>query len=217
LSGFDVKLDGKTNAPHITGNFALLTGTTPASLDKHDVPTVDTLIADVIGRDTRFRSLEIAATGNPKDTYSRRNSSSINPAEGSPVAFYTRIFGPEFQDPNSANFRPDPRIMTKLSVLSLVKDDRDRLAKRLGSNDKARLDEYFTSLRQVEQQLQMQLQKPEPAAACKVVDKPADMVPAGYQVDQVIANHKVMSELLAMALAFAQVRNHRLSPWPDPY
>jgi len=206
LSGFDVKLDGKTNAPHITGNFALLTGTTPASLDKHDVPTVDTLIADVVGRDTRFRSLEVTATGNPKDTYSRRNSSSINPAEGSPVAFYTRIFGPEFQDPNATDFRPDPRVMTRLSVLSLVKDDLDRLAKQLGSSDKARLDEYFTSLRQVEQQLQMQLQKPPPAEACKKPEMPADMVPAGYQVDQVIANHKVMSGLLAMALACNQTK-----------
>ena len=206
LSGFDVKLDGKSNQPHITGNFALLTGTTPASLDKHDVPTVDTLIADAVGRDTRFRSLEVTATGNAKDTYSRRNSSSINPAEGSPVAFYTRIFGPEFQDPNATDFRPDPRVMTRLSVLSLVKDDRDRLAKQLGSSDKARLDEYFTSLRQVEQQLQMQTQKPPPAEACKKPEMPADMVPAGYQVDQVIANHKVMSELLAMALACNQTK-----------
>ncbi len=206
LSGFDVKLDGKTNAPHITGNFALLTGTTPSSLDKHDVPTVDTLIADAIGRDTRFRSLEVTATGNPKDTYSSRSSSSINPSEGSPAAFYARLFGPEFQDPNAADFKPDPRIMTRLSVLSLVKDDRDRLAKQLGNADRARLDEYFTSLRQVEQQLQMQLQKPPPAEACRVMEKPADIVPAGYQVDQVIANHKVMSALLAMALACNQTK-----------
>src|SRR6185436_5413426 len=56
LSGFDVKLDGITNVPHITGNFALLTGTVPRALDKHNVPTLDTLIADHIGTDTRFRS-----------------------------------------------------------------------------------------------------------------------------------------------------------------
>jgi hypothetical protein len=206
LSGFDVKLDGKTNAPHITGNFALLTGTTPAQLEKHDVPTLDTLIADAIGTDTRFRSLEVTATGNAKDTYSRRNSSSINPSEGSPVAFYTRLFGSEFQDPNAADFKVDPRVMTRLSVLSAVKESRADLEKQLGSHDRARLDEYFTSLRQVEQQLEMQMQKPPPLEACKAPEKPADIVPAGYQVDQVIANHKVMSELLAMALACNQTK-----------
>jgi hypothetical protein len=206
LSGFDVKLDGIANQPHVTGNFALLTGTTPKELDKHNVPTFDTLIADVIGTDTRFRSLEITATGNAKDTYSRRNAGSINPSEGSPVAFYTRLFGDEFRNPNAADFKPDPRVMTRLSVLSAIKDDRDTLTKQLGAVDRARLDEYFTSLRQMEQQLEMQLKKPPPAEACTMTKQPDDMVPAGYLVDEVIASHKTMSHLLAMALACNQTK-----------
>ena len=206
LSGFDVKLDGIANQPHITGNFALRTGTTPRQLDKHNVPTLDTLIADAVGTDTRFRSLEITATGNAKDTYSRRSSGSINASEGSPVALYARLFGPDFRDPNAADFTPDPRVMTRLSVLSAIKDDRASLVKQLGAADRARLDEYFTSLRQMEQQLSMQLQKPPPADACVAAQEPAAMIPEGYLVDQVIESHKTMSRLLAMALACNQTK-----------
>ncbi len=207
LSGFDVRLDGVTNEPHITGNFALITGTTPRDVNTHDVPTLDMVIADAVGNDTRFRSLEVTATGNPKDTYSRRSSSLVNPSEASPAAFYTRLFGPEFQDPNAAEFRPDPQIMTRLSVLSLVKDDRQKLVRQLGARDRERMDEYFTSLRQTEQQLEMRLTQPPPLEACKIVsDAPEDRIPEGYLVSAVIDNHKVMSELLAMALACNQTK-----------
>lgn len=207
LSGFDVRLDGVTNEPHVTGNFALITGTTPQDVNTHDVPTLDMLIADAIGSETRFRSLEVTATGNPKDTYSRRSSSLVNPSEVSPAAFYTRLFGPDFQDPNAKEFRPDPRIMTRLSVLSLVKGERQKLIRQLGARDRERLDEYFTSLRQTEQQLEMRLQKPPPLEACRVTGvSPEDHVPEGYLVDSVIDNHKVMTELLAVALACDQTR-----------
>jgi hypothetical protein len=58
----------------------------------------------------------------------------------------------------------------------------------------------------MEQQLQMQLQKPPALEACRVTAQPADKVPEGYLVDQVIENHKVMARLLAMALACNQTR-----------
>jgi hypothetical protein len=205
LSGFDVRLDGATNRPHVTGNMGLITGTTPLDPDKHDVHSLDVVIADTIGTGTRFRSLEVTATGNPKDSYSRRGANNVNPAEGSPVAFYTRLFGPEFQDPNAADFKPDPLVMSRLSVLSAVKDGRDRLMNRVGSHDRARLDEYFSSIRQLEQQLQLQLEKPAHADACAVPAKPADR-DTGYEVFQVIENHKIMAQLVASALACNQTR-----------
>jgi hypothetical protein len=205
LSGFDVKLDGATNRPHVTGNMALVTGTTPLDPDKHDFHSLDVVIADAVGAGTRFRSLEVTATGNPKDSYSRRGANNVNPAEGSPVAFYTRLFGPDFHDPNAADFKPDPLVMSRLSVLTAVKEERDRLMSRLGSHDKARLDEYFTSIRQLEQQLELQLQKPPRLEACSVPEKPAD-ADTGYEVFQVIANHKVLAQLLATALACNQTR-----------
>ena len=205
LSGFDVKLDGVVNQPHITGNIGLVTGTAPADPAKHDHPSLDVVIADHMGGGTRFRSLEVTATGNPKDTYSRRSSAAVNPSEGSAVNFYTRLFGAEFQDPNATDFKPDPLVMSRLSVLSGIKDQRDRLMTQIGARDRERLDEYFTSIRQLEQQMQLQLQKPPPLEACKVASKPAE-THTGYEVHEVIANHKIMAELLAMALACNQTR-----------
>ena len=205
LSGFDVKLDGRSNLAHYTGIAGSRTGNVPTGQNKSEHPTLDVLIADAIGTDTRFRSLELAATGNPKDTFSWRTSAQQNPSEGSPVAFYQRVFGTEFQDPNAADFRPDPKVMLRKSVLSGVSEERADLARRLGAHDRARLDEYFTSLRQLESQLELQLQKPPPAEACVVPKQPGEK-PAGIEIGEVTANHTLMAQLLAISLACNQTK-----------
>ena len=110
LSGFDVKLDGKPNTAHYAGTFGFRTGTAADEPDRSQLPTFDVIIADAIGNDTRFKSLEVAATGNNTDSYSRRTVNDVSPGEGSPVQFYTRVFAAsDFRDPNAADFRkPDP-------------------------------------------------------------------------------------------------------------
>jgi len=205
LSKFDVLLDGKPNFVHSSGNLGIRTGQAPAQADQSELPTIDVLISDAVGGATRFRSLELTASGNPRHSYSRRSTSVINPAEGSPVAFYTRLFGPDFKDPNAADFKPDPAIMLRRSVLSSVSDDRARLAATVGAADRARLDEYFTSVRQLEQQLELQLQKPPPAEACVIPKKPGEG-PVGQDIEVSTANHKVLAGLLAMALACNQTK-----------
>ena len=72
------------------------------------------------------------------------------------MKLYQRIFGPEFKDPNAADFTPDPKTMARRSVLSYVQEERQGIMKQLGSADRARLDEYFTALRQIEHQLTQQ-------------------------------------------------------------
>src|SRR5262249_25459064 len=158
LSGFDVKLDGVPNKPHITGCLGLRTGV-PVPNESVKAPTLDVLIGDAIGKDTRFRSLEISTSGIER-SYSYRAAGSPNPSEISPVALYQRIFGEGFQDPNSAEFKPDPHTMVRQSVLSAVQEDRQRLMRTVGAEDRRRLEEYFTSIRQLEQQLALQLQPP---------------------------------------------------------
>jgi len=205
LTGFQALLDGRSNFPHSSGNIAVRTGSAPDKPGEVKAPTIDVLIGDVMGTDTRFRSLEMMATGDPKHSYSMRNAAVTNPSEVSPLALYTRIFGPEFQDPNSADFKPDPRIVLRQSVLSAIKDHRDRFEAKLGSADKARLDQYFTSVRQLEQQLDLQLQKPPPAEACSIPKSPPDGT-VGTDIEQATRNHKLMAELLAMALACNQTK-----------
>jgi hypothetical protein len=109
-------------------------------------PTLDVLIGDVIGKGTRFRSIEISTSGLER-SYSYRAAGSPNPSEVSPISLYQRIFGEGFQDPNSADFKPDPHTMVRQSVLSAVQEDRGRLMREVGVDDRRRLEEYFTSIR----------------------------------------------------------------------
>ena len=190
---------------HRTGVFGSLCGGAPKSTDSVEGPTLDVLVSDAVGTRTRFRSLEMAATGNPRHSNSLRDASNINPAETSALGLYTRIFGPGFADPNAAEFAPDPNVLLRQSALSIVAEDRKRLERQLGHHDRARLDQYFTALRQLEQQLVLQLKKPPPLEACSIPGAPVDL-PADTEIDNVIGNHALMAEVLALALACDQTR-----------
>lgn len=204
LSGFDVLLDGKPNFPHQTGGPAFRCGVAPARI-AFPGASFDTIVADAVGANTRFRSLELSGIAADNNTLSGRGAGQMNPAESSALALYTRIFGPEFQDPNAADFTPDPAIMAKQSVLSAVSDERKALEQQLGAADRARLDQYFTAVRQVENQLAMQLQKPEPLLACKVPTPPPDF-PVAHDVEEATRNHELLANVLAMALTCNQTK-----------
>lgn len=205
LSGFSVKMAGESNQVHRTGVFGTLCGGAPKTAESIEGPSLDVLISDHVGMRTRFRSLEMAAMGDPRHSNSLRDVSSVNPAEPSPLSLYSRVFGLGFSDPNAAEFSPDPRLLLRQSALSIVAVDRKRLERILGHNDRQRLDQYFTSVRQLEQQIALQLEEPEPLAACKIPDPPAQ-VPIDSEVDHVVANHALMAETLALALACDQTR-----------
>ena len=203
FSGFDVKLDGVANKPHITGCLGLRTGI-PVPDETVKAPTFDVLISEQMGKDTRFRSLELSSCGLQR-SYSYRSASSPNPSETSPAALYRRIFGEGFQDPNSMTFTPDTRVMARRSVLSAVSEDRQRLMRMVGESDRHRLDEYFTSLRQIEQQLDLQLQPPAPVENFTRPDAPSE-TGKGSEMEDVMATHRVMAALLAKALQCNQTR-----------
>jgi len=205
LSGFDVHLDGRPNFPHTAGLMGTLTGSLPLQDYTVPAPTLDTIIAAQIGGSTRFRSLEMSCTGNPNQAYSYESQSVFNAPEISPMAMYTRVFGPEFADPNAGPFTPDPRVMLRQSVLSAVKSDRDRLLQRVGAHDKDRLDQYFTSVRQLEQQLDILLAGPPALDSCSRAPAPG-AESLGAEVDQSVSTNQLMASLLSFALACDQTR-----------
>jgi len=211
FANFNTPTDGEPNIPHDTGHFAGLAGNCPSAYGDIPSPTFDVLISDAIGQASRFRSLEVTASGNPRDSLSARGTGNMNAAEASPFKFYTRLFGPEFADPNKADFKPDPRVMVRQSVLSAVKDEAADFSKTLGAADKARMDEYFTSVRQVEQQLALQLQKPAPAEACRIPQSPGDATPIGTEIFTAINIHRIMTDLLVMAVACNQTKVFNMS------
>jgi hypothetical protein len=209
LSGFNCALGGRPNLMHWSGIMATFSGAAPlkggTGGGTAEAPTIDCLVSDAIGTRTRFRSLEVACTGESSVSYSMRAGSTVNPSEVDPVSLYKRIFGPEFQDPNAGEFKPDANIMMRKSVLSAVADGRDELMRTVGAADRARLDQYYTSLREMEQQLGLMLERPAPAEAC-VIPKAPPKSALGPTWDTAFKNHDLLGQLLVMALACNQTR-----------
>ena len=206
FTNYNVLTDGRPNLCHYTGWVALRTGAAPGGRGQLGGQSLDVAIADVIGGGSRFRMLNMAATGVPRDSYSFRSADAVNPPEVSAVELYQKIFGAEFQDPNSPNFTPDPKLMVRKSVLSGVSDQRAEFEKGLGAADKARLDQYYTSVRELEGRLELQLQKPPAAPDCEVPGAAPKEVPVGLDVELVAARHRAMTDLLAMALVCNQTK-----------
>jgi len=203
LSGYDVKLDGVANKPHITGCLGLRTGI-PVPNEDVRAATLDVLIGDAIGTGSRFSSIEVSTSGIDR-SYSFRAAGSPNPSEVSPVALYQRIFGEGFQDPNAATFTPDPHTMVRQSVLSAVADDRQRIMRNVGAADRRRLEEYFSSIRHLEDQLALQLQPPAPVENFTKPEAPPN-TPMDSEIGNVMVTHKLMAGLLAKALQCNQTK-----------
>ena len=204
FSGFRVIGDGKPNVVHWSGHASILSGIAPSATNRMEGPSFDNAVADAIGTGTRFKSLEMSASGKVV-SYSTRTGTSYATPEITPTALYTRIFGQGFQDPNSPDWKPDPSVMLRQSVLSAVTDQRKALMAGVGKADQVKLDQYFTSLREIENQLAIQLERPAKAEACQVAKAPKDG-PKAASIDVVNANTKTMAQLLAMALACNQTR-----------
>jgi hypothetical protein len=198
--------DTEGNLCHYTGWVIGMTGTAPKSGNDKPGETIDTTIANQIGRTTRFKTLTATSTGDVRSTVSYESANAPTPPEVSPLNFYTRLFGPDFQNPNAPTLTPSPRVMLRKSVLSGVMDEMKDLQMEVGAEDKSRLDQYFTGLRHLERQFDQQLTKPEPIAACIAPGQLKDDGKAGGESAVVTARHKMMTDLMVMAVACDQTR-----------
>lgn len=203
LSGFRAYVDDKGNYQHWSGNAAITTGNAPSNDQQFDGQTIDQTIADAIGRGARFKSIDIACSGNNRESYSSLGGANINLPETSPSGLYTRLFGPGFYDASKGDWKPDPHVMMQQSVLSVVAEDRKRLMQSVGSNDKARLEQYFSSVRELENTMAVELQRPEVVAQVTIPG-----MPEGMTVDKSVPilqkTTPVFSRLLAIGLATNQ-------------
>ncbi|MDA0678960.1 MAG: DUF1552 domain-containing protein [Proteobacteria bacterium] len=197
-------LDGTSNRCHYSGWVITRCGTAPS--DRIPGETIDATLAKQLGNTTRYHSLTATATGDVTTTYSYINAGTPNPAEWSPLKFYTRLFGPDFQDPNASEFTPDPRIMVRKSVLSGIMEQTHELNKTVGAADRARIDQYFTGLRQLERQFEHRLTKPQPITGCQPHDQPPVEPSMNSEAATVQLRHRMMTELMVMALACDQTR-----------
>jgi hypothetical protein len=205
VSGLKAFSDSKPNYQHWTGVAAINTGVAPAKDREFDVVTLDQTIAESIGKGTRYKSVEVSCSGGKGDSYSSLGGPNINPPETSPLGLYTKLFGPGFQDPSKGDWKPDVEIMLQQSALSVVSEDRQRLMQSLGAGDKARADEYFTSVRELEQTMAAELQRPEIVAQVTIPQAPEEM-PVNKSIPVLRRTVPIIAKLVAIGLATDQTR-----------
>jgi hypothetical protein len=122
--------------------------------------TADQVIANQIGSKTRFASLEVGMedsqqAGNCDSGYSCaytnnlawRSDSQPMPPILDPRALFERMFGDDGDLSPQARER---RNLYRRSILDYVTEDSKKLESRLGPSDRAKLDQYMTSVREVE-------------------------------------------------------------------
>jgi hypothetical protein len=203
FSGLRAMVDDNPNYQHWSGLAAITTGIAPTKSGEFDSQTIDQTVADAIGRGTRFKSIEATCSGNKNESYSSLGGANTNPPETTPLGLYTRLFGPGFQDPSKGDWKPDPQVLVHQSMLSVVADDRKRLMDNLGASDKARMDQYFTSVREMELSMDEALKRPDVVAKVEVPGAPGEM-PVNKSVPELEKVVPLMARLIAVGLATNQ-------------
>lgn len=204
VTGMEVKVLNRY--PHGSGVTGFLTGLPPVDLGGSDFtfagPTIDQVIAQEIGGDTRFRSLQSGVRGTG-DSYTGPNAQ--NPTETSSYALFERIFGAGFTAPGEEPIF-DPKLGLRRSVLDAVMADSAALRTRVSASDASRLDQHLTGIRELELRLARMEEDPPDLAACSRPDAPAEDFPDLDGRPQMSAINRAMCDLLAMALACDQTR-----------
>ena len=192
--------------PHWSGAVGFLTGIAPTGTDADwDVagPTIDQRLANEIGGDTIYRSVELGVLTDTSISFA--GPGARYPAESDPWSFFDRIFGTSFREPGS-DAGPDPRLAWRRSVLDGVMDGIHKLEGQVGAEDKARLQNHFDGIRDLEQRLARLQEDPPELAECRRPDAPLESYPDIDGRPQLQARAEVMSDLAAMVLACDQTR-----------
>ncbi len=137
---------------HDTGD-TFLTGNNLEEITYRNTVSVDQFAAQHIGKHTRLASLTLSTDGGigPRTrstTLSYSAKGQPIPALADPRRIFNRMFG---QDQASQADRV--RLETSPSILDLVMEQSNSLRRRLGVADTRKLDEYETSVRDVEQRI----------------------------------------------------------------
>jgi len=161
----------------------------------HMAVTLDQVISKVISQDTPLPSLEVSSetivqgsAGNNSiyTTLSFRDADSPLPMETNPRKVFLQLFG----EGDSPQERASISNQTN-SILDLILDDTRKLQGRLGSSDRAVLDGYLESVREIERRAQMAEAKDH--SAIKIPEAPVgEQENFGEQV-------KLMFDLIALA------------------
>src|SRR5262245_52424395 len=141
--------------PGVTGGHAaercFLTGTPhPERGGFRNGVSIDQVAAEQLGGETRFPSLALASTSEGGQTLSFTRSGAAISAERSAKKLFQKLFVQGKPDEVEASAEA---IRQGRSMLDFVGDQSRRLNKSLSAADQKRLDEYFSSVRELEKRL----------------------------------------------------------------
>jgi hypothetical protein len=197
--------NGDGPGDHARAAAVFLTGVQPLKQDGRVRlgPSADQVAAQAIGERTRFRSLELGVdpsgnSGQCDSGYACAYSSNVSwqsettPAdkEINPRLVFDRLFrgGADGED---AAARAE-RLRRRRSVLDFVQEDAQRLRARLSNADRAKLEEYFGGVRELERRI-------EQAEGEMVLEVGDELRPAGVPRDY--GEHlRLLMDLLVLAL-----------------
>lgn len=140
--------------PGVDGGHAadkcFLTGTPhPAQGGFRNGISLDQFAAESLGNATRFPSLVLAMTGESR-TLSYTRSGAAIPADQSPRKVFEKLF---LQGKPSEVEERVETLRQGRSTLDFIGDESKRLQAKLGKADQQRVDEYFTSVRELERRM----------------------------------------------------------------
>lgn len=213
VSGMRVRLSESPQGHH-KGTVGIMTGADFIAQEAGSAPyrstfagpSIDQTIAKAIGTQTLFGSLELGIStrvikgeGTSLQFLSHNGPDSGNPAEYDPVALFDRIF----KDlPVDGGNMPDPTLIAnatemKKSVLDSITSDIASLSQRVGTRDKARLDQHLSNIREIEKRLGGGTA---PTITCTTPTRPSPLAqnPDGEPFVERMAG---LSDVLALALA----------------
>jgi hypothetical protein len=189
---------------HARSSASLLTGAHPVKTSGANIrvgQSVDQAAAERIGHLTRLPSLEIGTergrdAGSCDSGYSCAYSNSISwknattpmAKEINPRSVFDRLFGKTLAGVNQSR-----RSRVRQSVLDLVSEQAADLKNHLGSADQQKIDQYFTSVREIEERIIRAGKQRQEEVAAPEIDLP-ESVPADVQ-----EHIRLMYDLMALA------------------
>ena len=184
-------LDDGTNGGH-AGVHAFLSGgirkEMAAGFPEKNI-TIDQVAAEHVGSATRFPSITAGIDSGTNMVW-KRSGVSVPPINNP-----AQLFRALFVDQNNASRVMQRKVLLhRSSVLDALRESAKTLNRKLDASDRDKLDQYLTSVREVERRLQMSrewLDKPKPKSPIKTI---------GQAQRQHIEEMPLLCDLLALAL-----------------
>ena len=188
-----------------------LTSSAPYTVTRSPYPqarTLDHVIAQTIGRNTPFRTLEFSCNSHKDnkesiqfDNISWYGTEHVAPSMRDPRKVYQRLFGTQGSKVNR-------------NITDLVLADARSMQRHLGYSDKQKFTEYFDSIRTIEKQIQRQEKLRLELSLIKLEEPPEAHLPRGEYI-------RLMGDLMVTALqtGLTNVATFMVGPerWDTPY